>query len=102
MLTLLRRLESKGCVAVDRNQVAHVFSAAVDRDGLLRARLDDLTTDLCNGTPATLVQAYMSGRTITKREARELRDLVDQLEVNGTRWDPSDRIPGGRVGPRSI
>ena len=80
VLTLLNRLEQKGFVEVDRKQVAHVFRPSVRRDELLRARLDDLTDELCDGVPGALVRAFVKGRRFSASEIRGFRALLDGLE----------------------
>src|SRR5262245_13958165 len=46
VLTLLQRLETKGYARSDKSGLAHVFTAAVSRDRLLRQRLKDLANEL--------------------------------------------------------
>ena len=80
VLTLLQRLEAKGHVTSDKGGVAHVFSAAVSRDGLLRRRLDELANELCDGTATPLVQALVEGHRLTPDDVEHLRRLLDQLD----------------------
>ena len=80
VLTLLQRLEAKGHVRSDKGGVAHVFSAAVSRDGLLRSRLDELADELCDGTATPLVQALVEGHRLTPEDIDQLRRLLDQLD----------------------
>ena len=81
VLTLLQRLEAKGHVTSDKGGVAHVFSAAVSRDGLLRRRLDELANELCDGTATPLVQALVEGHRLTPDDIDQLRRLLDELDV---------------------
>lgn len=78
--TLLQRLEAKGHVACNRSDVAHVFTATVSRDGLLRRRLADLASELCDGTATPLVQALVEGGRFSAEEIDRLRRLLDGLE----------------------
>jgi predicted transcriptional regulator len=80
VLTLLQRLEAKGHVRSDKGGVAHVFSAAVSRDGLLRRRLSELADELCDGTATPLVQALVEGNRLTPDDIEQLRRLLDQLD----------------------
>ena len=80
VLTLLQRLEAKGHVRSDKGGVAHVFSAAVSRDGLLRHRLNELADELCDGTATPLVQALVEGSRLTPDDIEQLRRLLDQLD----------------------
>jgi predicted transcriptional regulator len=80
VLTLLQRLEAKGHVTSDKGGVAHVFAAAVSRDGLLRRRLDELADELCDGTATPLVQALVVGRRLTPDVVARLRRLLDEQD----------------------
>jgi predicted transcriptional regulator len=85
VMTLLYRLEAKGFVASDKVSPAHVFRAAVSRDGLLRRRLKDLADDLCKGTPAPLVLALVENHRFSAQEITQFRQLLDQLETKKPR-----------------
>ena len=80
VLTLLQRLEAKGHVTSDKGGVAHVFAAAVSREGLLRSRLGELADELCDGTATPLVQALVEGGRLTPDDIDRLRRLLDQLD----------------------
>jgi predicted transcriptional regulator len=79
VLTLLQRLETKRYVASDKGGIAHVFSAAVSREGLLRRRLGELSDELCDGTATPLVQALVEGGRLSADDVEQLRRLLDQL-----------------------
>ncbi len=81
VLTLLQRLEAKGHARSDKGGVAHVFSAAVSRDGLLRRRLNELADELFGGTATPLVQALVEGHRFSPEEIEQLRRLLDQLDA---------------------
>ncbi len=61
VLTFLARLESKGYVASDKQDVAHVFRPIVSREALLSQRLTRLVDEVCEGTAAPVVQALVRG-----------------------------------------
>jgi BlaI family penicillinase repressor len=81
VLTLLGRLEAKGCVSSDKTGVAHVFRAALSRDRLLRGRLRELADQLCAGTASPLVHALVEGHRFTPEEIDQFRKLLDELET---------------------
>lgn len=81
VLTLLGRLEAKGCVTSDKAGVAHVFRAALSRDRLLRGRLRELADQLCAGTASPLVHALVEGHRFTPEEIDQFRKLLDDLET---------------------
>ncbi len=80
VLTLLQRLIIKGYVTSDKTDVAHVFHAAVSREGMLRQRLKDLANQLCEGTSTPLVQALVENQPLSSDEIQYFRDLLDRLE----------------------
>jgi predicted transcriptional regulator len=80
VLTMLHRLQAKGFVQSDRDQVAHVFRAALNREDLLRQRLIHLADQLCEGTATPLVLALVEGQKFTPAEIDQFRQLLDRLE----------------------
>ena len=79
VLTLLQRLQAKGYVASDKSDAAHVFTASVSRDKLLRQRLRELADDLCRGTATPLLLALVEGGRFTAEEIAQFRQLLDKL-----------------------
>jgi predicted transcriptional regulator len=77
---LLDRLEGKACVARDRTQVPHVFTAAVDREALIAYRLETLADDLCEGSLTPLLTNLVGNSRLTVAERQALRALVDELD----------------------
>jgi predicted transcriptional regulator len=80
VLTFLARLESKGYVASNKTELAHVFRPTVSRDGLLTQRLAKLVDDVCEGTAAPIVQALVRGKQLSSDDIAHLRQLLDELE----------------------
>ena len=78
--TLLNRLCETGAARSDSSGVAHVYEAAVTRDGLLRQRLDDLAQEVCDGATAPVVQALVDGARFSAKEVAQFRELLDDLE----------------------
>jgi len=83
--TLLQRLEAKGYVGCDRGGSAHVYAAAVSRDGLVSRRLRDLADQLCGGTASPLLLALVEEGKLTNDDVRQLRRLLDRLDPPGRR-----------------
>jgi BlaI family transcriptional regulator, penicillinase repressor len=69
---LLGRLERKGFVRHDRGDGVLSFSATVDRDELIRRRLQDLADKLCGGAAAPLVMNLVRSQPLTAAEVEEL------------------------------
>ena len=84
VLTLLQRLQAKGCVTSETSGVAHVFHASASRDELLQARLRTLADQLCEGTSAPLMLALVQGHRFSAEEIARFRQLLDQLEGEGS------------------
>ena len=82
--TLLTRMEGKGLVSCDRSGQAHVFSAAVSREGLLRGRLREVADQFCGGVSTPLVLALIDDSNLSRDDIAALRAQLDRLdEANG-------------------
>lgn len=80
VLTFLARLEAKGYVASDKQEVAHLFRPIVSREALLSQRLTRLVDEVCEGTATPLVQALVRGQHLSSDDIAQLRRLLDSLE----------------------
>jgi predicted transcriptional regulator len=80
---LLERLEAKGYVRHQRHAGQLTFTAAVDRDGLIKRRLQDVATKLCGGSLTPLVMNLVRAQALNPQELDELRTLIDQLRRQG-------------------
>ena len=81
VLTLLQRLVTKGCASSETDGPAHVFRAAVSRDGLLRHRLRELAESVTDGAASPLVQALVEEHAFTDEEIEHFRELLDKLDA---------------------
>jgi predicted transcriptional regulator len=80
VLTFLFRLETKGYVASDKKDIAHVFKPIVSREALLSQRLTRLVDEVCEGTATPVVQALVRGKHLSSDDIAQLRRLLDDLE----------------------
>ena len=80
VMTFLFRLETKGYVASDKKEVAHVFRPIVSREALLSQRLTRLVDEVCEGTAAPVVQALVRGKHLSSDDIAQLRRLLDGLD----------------------
>jgi len=78
--TLLHRLLEKGFVRRERDGVAQVYSAAVDRDELLARHVSDLAARLCDGAMSPLLLSLVKTRRFSKGELTRFRALLDDAE----------------------
>ena len=92
VLTFLARLETKGYVASDKQDVAHVFSPIVSREALLSQRLTRLVDEVCEGIATPLVQALVNGRHLSSDDIAQLRRLLDNLEQQAG-YNRTERSP---------
>jgi predicted transcriptional regulator len=89
--TLLNRLRAKGVVESDTAGHAHVYRAAVSREGLLRARLSALADELCEGTATPLVHALVESDSFSKDDLASFRELIERLNGDGKKSSTASR-----------
>jgi BlaI family transcriptional regulator, penicillinase repressor len=77
---LLERLGDREFVARNADGRAHVFSAKVQREDLIRHRLRDAADRLCEGSMTPLLTQLVKGGKLDAAELGELRRLVDELD----------------------
>ncbi|MCA9135634.1 MAG: BlaI/MecI/CopY family transcriptional regulator [Planctomycetales bacterium] len=80
VITLLQRLEKKGYVVCDRSQFAFVFQAAVSREDEMRARMNQLAGELCDGETLPLVLAFAQQHRFSPDEIERFREMIDQIK----------------------
>ena len=78
--TYLKRMESKGLVAIIKGSAAP-YSAAVSRDACARRERDELLTKVYGGAAGDLIAAFLKDSSISRKEADRLRKLLDEMEV---------------------
>jgi len=75
--TLLRRLEKKGYLKHTVNGKAHVFSAAVKRENVVKRSVGDFLDRLFDGDPIPLVQYLAEHGKISADDIEDLKQLID-------------------------
>lgn len=80
VLTMITRLEEKGCL--NRDDAGHAFryKAAVPRDTTLGTVVRRLVDTAFGGSAEGLVMALLQGRGVSKEEAARIRAIIDQRE----------------------
>ena len=76
---LLERLEAKDCVERRKAATPHIFSAIVDREGLIGRRLQEVADSLCGGSLTPLISHLLQQSHLGGDERKELRELVSRL-----------------------
>lgn len=77
---LLERLEGKGHIERDRSGYVHRFRALTARETLVGQRLRSVAEDLCGGLMRPLLTHLLKAETLSAKERRELRKLIDELD----------------------
>jgi BlaI family transcriptional regulator, penicillinase repressor len=73
---LLGRLERKGFVRSNREGNVVVFTAAIDRDELIRRRLQGLADKLCGGAAAPLIMNLVQSQPLSESEVEQLTTVL--------------------------
>ena len=78
---LLERLQAKSYVSRHPEGRANVYSATVDREGLIAHRLRNTADTLCEGSLSPLLTQLVGRTRLSREEVSTLRDLVERLEA---------------------
>ena len=84
VLKLLQIMLDKGLVARDERSRSHVYEAAVGRDEIQRALLEDLTDRAFGGSTASLVMRALSGERTRPEELEQIRAWLDAQAARET------------------
>jgi BlaI family transcriptional regulator, penicillinase repressor len=88
VITLLQRLEKKGYVASDKSKFAFVFRAVLSREDVMRARMNDLAGELCDGDALPLVLAFAERHRFSPAELARFRQMIDDIEAKRGKRGP--------------
>jgi BlaI family transcriptional regulator, penicillinase repressor len=77
--TLLRRLEKKGYVKHEVQGKAHLFSAAVKRDHVVKRTVGDFVERLFGGDPLPLMLHLADQSDLKASDLEELKKLIEKL-----------------------
>ena len=81
--TLLKRLEDKDVVAVEKGSVPHVYCARVTRQGLMKSRLKSIAEELCDGAAGPLLLALVDNKKFSEKELASFKNLIEKLDGEG-------------------
>ena len=82
--TILRILEQKEFVTSRKEGKSHVYIPALARDTYQSRTLRDLSINLSDDTPATLVARLLNDDQLTEEALGQIRALVDRRLKNDT------------------
>ena len=88
VITLLQRLEKKGYVASDKSRFAFVFRPVQSREDVMRARMNDLAGELCDGEALPLVLAFAERHRFSPADLARFRQMIDELEAKRGKRGP--------------
>lgn len=75
--SLLERLEKKGWVTRDRSSRRHLFSAVRDRSKFIGQQIQGIADAVCDGSVAALLGQLAESGSLSGKDRRELRRLID-------------------------
>jgi BlaI family transcriptional regulator, penicillinase repressor len=76
--SFLQRLERKRLVTRDRQSASHIFSAAVSQADVAGSELTALADRLGDGSIAPVIMHLVAQKRLTKKEAAEIREILDR------------------------
>jgi predicted transcriptional regulator len=76
--SFLQRLERKGLVARDRSSFVHLFTATVSPADVLGQELKTLAERMGGDSIAPLIMQLIDQKQLSKKEAAEIRKLLDK------------------------
>ena len=88
--TLLDRLETKGMVTSDRNDLAFVYKPVVSAQDVRQKRVTSLVDKLYQGEPGLLVLHLLKAHPLDARQAKEVRAVLDEMTKRKGSEAPSD------------
>jgi predicted transcriptional regulator len=81
VLTLLGRLEERGCARALRESPAHIYEPLVSRDAVAADRLGALVEQVGEGRAMPLILRLVETGDLTRGDIKELRRLLARLEA---------------------
>lgn len=78
--TLLNRLKDKGYVEAQERNFAYVFRPLVQREQVVRRKLDNLVKQVLRGDVAPLAAYIAENRSLTPKQIAALEDIVKSVE----------------------
>jgi predicted transcriptional regulator len=91
---LLGRLEKKGFVRHTRAQGVLVFTSRIDRDELIRRRLQGVADKLCGGAVAPLVMSLVRSRPLSADEIENLYAFLREQRKVSSERESKRKEPG--------
>lgn len=81
VLTYLTRMEAKGLVSINKEGYPRLYRAALSREACQAQARNSFLKQVYRGSTGNLVAAFLKEKPISEEERRELRRLLDEMEV---------------------
>ena len=81
VLTYLTRMEAKGLVVIGKEGYPRLYRAALSREECQAQARDSFLEQVYRGSTGDLVTAFLKEKPISAEERRDLRRLLDDMEV---------------------
>lgn len=78
--TYLTRMEHKGLVSIDRSQ-SKPYAANISREECAKEERKELLTKVYKGATGDLIAAFLKESSISQKEVKKLRKMLDEMEV---------------------
>ena len=75
--SLLDRLDKKGWVTRNRSGQKHLFRASRDRSDFIGQQIQSVADAVCDGSVAALLGQLAQSRSLSARDRKELRRLIE-------------------------
>lgn len=93
VLKFMQIMTEKGTLLRDESVRPQVYRAARPRRDTQRFLVRDLITRVFGGSSASLVMQALADQKATPDERRQIRELLDTLDGQGSRTSSSGRVP---------
>ena len=93
VLKFMQIMIEKGTLLRDESVRPQVYRAARPRRDTQRFLVRDLITRVFGGSSASLVMQALADQKATPDERRQIRELLDTLDGQGSRTSSSGRVP---------
>jgi predicted transcriptional regulator len=76
--TLLNRLRDRGYVAAEERNFAYVYKPLVEREQVVRRKLDDVVRRILGGKIAPLAAYIAEKKNLTPEQLKMLKDIIEK------------------------
>jgi len=85
IMTMLSRLVKKEAVQIISKNNINLYGAAVEKENCIRQETQLLLDKVFQGSVKNLIANFLENENLTKKEIKEIRDLINQENLNNGR-----------------